>query len=173
VRLANWMRVTNATSASGNWTINSTAANTSLSQAPLTAPSVFNYWRPGYSPPGTKLGNLGYVAPEFQVVDEVTVAGYLNVLQGAISSGVGTKLDVTPDYSSWLPYATDGGALTDRINLLLLNGQMSDTLRLRIISAATAVKVPASGSGVQTALTNRIKLALYMAMASSEYIAQR
>jgi len=173
VRLANWMRVTNATSASGNWTINSTAANTSLSQAPLTAPSVFNFWRPGYSPPSTKLGNLGYVAPEFQVVDEVTVAGYLNVLQGAISSGVGTKVDVTPDYSSWLQYATDGGALTDRINLLLMNGQMSDTLRLRIISAATAVKVPASGTGVQTALTNRIKLALYMAMASSEYIAQR
>ncbi len=173
VRLANWMRAFNATSASGNWTIPSTAANTSLSQAPLTAQSVFNFWRPGYSPPNTKIGNLGYVAPEFQAVDEVSVAGYLNTLQNTVATGVGLKGDVTADYTSWLPYASDGGALTDRLNLLLMNGQMSDTLRIRIISAATAIRVPASGTGVQTALANRIKLAIFMVMSSSEYIAQR
>jgi uncharacterized protein (DUF1800 family) len=173
VRLANWMRAAGAQSASGNWTITTTAANTSLSQAPLTAPSVFNFWRPGYSPPNTKVGNLGYVAPEFQVVDEVSVAGYLNTMQTTIGTGIGLKTDVTADYASWIPLATDGGALTDRINLLLMNGQMSDALRIRIISAATAVPVPASGTKVQTALVNRVKLAIFMAMSSSEYIAQR
>ena len=106
-------------------------------------------------------------------MDEVTVAGYLNTLQSAIGAGVGLNLDVAADYANWIPLGTDGGALTDRINLLLMNGQMSDTLRTRIISAATAVRVPADAAGAQTALKNRVKLAIFMAMSSSEYIVQR
>ncbi len=173
MRMANWMRAFGATSVSGNWTILSTSANTSLSQAPLTAQSVFNFWRPGYSPPNTKIGNLGYVAPEFQAVDEVSVAGYLNTMQNAIGTGFGIKNDVQSTYANEIPLATDGVLLTDRLNLLLLNGQMSETLRIRIISAATAVFVPADADRRQVALTNRVKLAILMTMASPEYLAQR
>jgi uncharacterized protein (DUF1800 family) len=90
VRMANWMRTFNAQSASGAWLLGSTSANTSLSQTAMASPSVFNFFRPGYSPSSTKLGNLGYVAPEFQVVDEVTTAGYLNTMQSAIGNGVGS-----------------------------------------------------------------------------------
>jgi len=75
IRMANWMRAFNAQSASGGWLQTSTAANTSLAQAPLTSSSVFNFFRPGYVAPGTKTGKLGYVAPEFQIADEVSVAG--------------------------------------------------------------------------------------------------
>ena len=176
VRMANWMRAFNAQSASGAWLLGSTSANTSLSQTAMASPSVFNFFRPGYSPPSTKLGNLGYVAPEFQVVDEVTAAGYLNTMQAAIGNGVGSGADIKTAYAAEVAIATDPAALAERMNLLLLNGQMSTTLRTKMTEAVTGVAIPAASAGqaaVTTALTNRAKLAIFMAMASPEYLTQR
>lgn len=182
VRMANWMRAFDANSQSGDWLITSTSANTSLSQSPLTSPSVFNFWRPGYSPPSTRIGALGLVAPELQVVDEVSVAGYLNTMQTTVDAGIGgtatgfSGRDVRTTYPSEVALANDVPALIDRVNLLLMAGQMSSGLRTRITTAVTAVGIP-GGTATQTqinaALLNRTKLAIFMAMASPEYLAQR
>ena len=181
VRMANWIRATGATSQTGGWLIPSTSANTSLSQSALTSPSVFNFWRPGYSPPNTRIGGQGFVGPEFQVVDEVSVAGYLNTMQSTIDAGIGSTApaggrDVRAAYATEMALASDPGALTERMNLLLLNGQMSPTLRGRIVDAVRAVNIPggsATQAQINTALLNRSKLAIYMSMASAEYLAQR
>ena len=177
VRLANWARAFNATSASGDYLITSTSANTSLSQSPLTAPSVFNFFRPGYSPPNSRIGNAGLVAPEFQIVDEVSVAGYLNTMQTTIDLGIGTVAngarDVRSAYTAEIAIAEDPNALVDRMNLLLANGRLSTATRTRILDAVGAISLPASGTARTTALTNRVKLAAYMTMASSEYLVQR
>ena len=179
VRMANWARAFNATSASGEFLIQTTSANTSLGQSALTSPSVFNFFRPGYSPPNTRVGAAGLVAPEFQIVDEVTVAGYINTMQTTIDVGIGTNVggvrDVRAAYASEIALARDPTALVERVNLLLMNGQMSNTLKGRIVEAVGAVTVPATGSAatINTALTNRSKLAIYMTMASSEYLVQR
>lgn len=66
LRLAHWMRAFSATSQSGNWLMGSTSANTSLGQSPLTSPSVFNFWPPGYAPPNTQLASHNLLSPEFQ-----------------------------------------------------------------------------------------------------------
>ncbi len=177
VRVGNWMRTFNAASASGNYLITSTSANTSLSQSPLASPSVFNFYRPGYIPPNTRLGAQGLTAPEFQIVDEVSVAGYLNTLQTTINTGIGTGNDVRSAYAGEIAVAGDPAALTERMNRLLLYGSMSTGLRNRIIQALTAVAVPAStGSNqatIDAALLNRAKLAAFMTMASPEYLVQR
>lgn len=178
IRLANWARAFNATSGSGDWLIPSTSANTSLSQSALTAPSVFNFFRPGYSPPNTRLGAAGQLAPEFQIVDEVTVAGYLNTMQSAIDNGIGNTFngarDVRAAYAAEIALANDPNALVDRVDLLLTNGRMSSGLRSRIVSAVSAINVPATaGTSQTTALTNRAKLAIFMTMASAEYLVQR
>ncbi|WP_293900804.1 DUF1800 domain-containing protein [Phenylobacterium sp.] len=177
VRVTNWARAFGATSQSGEWLIASTSANTSLSQSALTAPSVFNFFRPGYSPPNTRVGTAGLLAPEFQIVDEVTVAGYLNTMQTTIDTGIGNATggvrDVRAAYPAEIAIANDTGALADRMNLLLLNGRMSATLRGRIVEAVGAIAVPASGTAVNAALLNRAKLAVFMTMASSEYLVQR
>jgi hypothetical protein len=161
--------------------IPSTSANTSLSQSALASPSVFNFWRPGYSPPSTKIGALGLVGPEFQVVDEVSVAGYLNTMQTTIDAGIGSTApaggrDVRAVYMTEMALASDPGALVERMNLLLLNGQMSPALRSRIVDAVATVAIPggaATQAQINTALLNRSKLAAYMSMASAEYLAQR
>ncbi|TAJ72224.1 MAG: DUF1800 domain-containing protein [Phenylobacterium sp.] len=176
VRMAHWARAFGAASQSGQWLIPSTSANTSLGQSALTAPSVFNFFRPGYAPPNTRVGAAGLVAPEFQIVDEVTVAGYLNTLQTTVDAGIGTATggvrDVRSAYSSETALASDVNALVDRVNMLLLNGAMSPGLRSRIVEAVGAISLPATGSQ-STALLNRAKLAIFMTMASPEYLVQR
>jgi uncharacterized protein (DUF1800 family) len=176
VRMAHWARAFGATSQSGSWLIPTTSGNTSLGQTALTSPSVFNFFRPGYSPPNSRIGAAGLVAPEFQIVDEVTVAGYLNTMQTTIDAGIGTTVngarDVRPNYAAEIALANDPGALVDRMNLILMSGRMSPATRTRIVEAVSGVNVPATGNQT-TALTNRAKLAIYMTMASPEYLVQR
>lgn len=176
LRMSSWMRAFGAASDTGEWRIGSTSANTSLGQTVLTSPSVFNFFRPGYSPPNSRIGNAGLVAPELQIVDEVTVSGYLNTMQTTIDLGIGATAnglrDVRAPYAAEIALANDTNALVDRVNLLLLGGQMSSTLRTRIVDSVNAITVPTTGSQT-TALTNRSKLAIYMTMASSEFMVQR
>ena len=175
VRMAHWARAFNATSQTGTWLITSTSANTSLGQSALTSPSVFNFYRPGYVPPNTRVGNAGLVGPELQAVDEVTVAGYLNTLQSTVDAGIGTTTngarDVRSTYAAETALASNPPALVDRVNLLLLNGRMSPILRGRIIEAVSVINVPATNP--QPGLLNRAKLAIYMTMGSPEYLVQR
>ncbi len=177
IRLTNWMRAFGATSISGNYLITSTSANTSLGQSALSSPSVFNFYRPGYVPPNTRLGAQGLTAPEFQIVDEVTVAGYANTMQTAIGTGIGSGSDVRSAYLNEIAIAADANTLVDRMDRMLLYGRMSPTLRARIIESVNSVVVPAptasNAATIATAKLNRAKLAVYMTMVSPEYLVQR
>ena len=176
IRLANWMRAFGATSVSGNYLVNSTSGSLSLGQSALAAPSVFNFFRPGYVPPNTRLGAAGLNAPEFQIVDEVSVAGYANTMQTAIGTGIGTGSDVRSAYSVEVTLADDPALLADRMNRLLLYGQMSSALRTAIIDSVTSVAIPggtATQAQIDTARLNRVKLAVYLTMVSPEYLVQR
>jgi uncharacterized protein (DUF1800 family) len=143
LRLSNWARCFNATSASGNWTVrNLDSPSFGLAQQPLRAPSVFNFYRPGYVPPNTAIATAGLVAPEFQLIGETAVAGYTNFMQSVIQSGVGTgnPRDVRPYYTTELAVAGDANALLDRINRCLMYGTMSTQLRQDIVSAVNAIR---------------------------------
>jgi uncharacterized protein (DUF1800 family) len=177
IRMTNWMRAFGATSVSGNYLLNSTSANSSLGQSALASQSVFNFFRPGYIPPNTRLGAQNLTAPEFQIVDEVTVAGYANTMQAAIGNGIGQGSDVRSAYTREIAVASDANALVDRMNRMLLYGQMSSALRARIVESVNSVVVPAAtGTNqdtINTALINRSRLAVYMTMVSPEYLVQR
>jgi hypothetical protein len=184
IRLTNWARSFGATSQTGNFLITSTAANTSLNQAPMSSPSVFNFWRPGFTPPATtQLGSRSLVAPEFQVVDEVTAASYINQMQSWIDQGIGSTppggagRDVRSAYTAEIAIADNAQALVDRMNSLLFYGQMSATLQGRVLAGINAITVPApNGSNqaqIDTARLNRAKTAVFFSMISPEYLAQR
>lgn len=182
VRLGNWMRAFEVTSQSTNWLMSSTSANTSLSQSPLTSPSVFNFYRPGYVPPNTALGSKNKLAPEFQITDEVSIASYLNTMQSVIGSGIGSTppggsgADIRSAYTKELALAADVPSLLDRLNLLLFSGTMSTTLNGRINTAVTGVAIPggtATQAQIDAAKLNRVKLAVFLSMASPEYLTQK
>jgi uncharacterized protein (DUF1800 family) len=176
IRLTHWMRAYGATSVSGNWLIGSTSSNQSLGQSPLAAPSVFNFWRPGFVPPATtQVGQRGFNAPEFQIVDEVSTAGYINTINSAITNGIGTGNDVRAAYTAELAIADGADALVERLNRVLLAGQISTTLRARVLEAVNSIAIPATGAQAQidAARLNRVRTAILLIVASPDYLVQR
>lgn len=64
----------------------------SWGQAPLYAPSVFNYFRPGYTPPQGAAASKGMVVPEMQLVNESSVTGYVNAVLDLLTKGIGPNV---------------------------------------------------------------------------------
>ncbi|MBI3231158.1 MAG: DUF1800 domain-containing protein [Burkholderiales bacterium] len=181
VRFANWLRAFNATSASTKFLIgNIEDPMTGLGENPMRSPSVFNFQRPGYVPPNTSIANANLTAPEMQITNEISVAGYLNFMMDVIPNGVGIgggTRDVQANYSAELALAATPTQLIDRVDLLLLNGKMSSTLRNQILSAVNSFSIPAStgsnASAIALAKSNRVYLTVFLTMASPEYIVQK
>ncbi len=177
LRMAHWLRTFNGRSASGRFLIGNTDdPNSSLGQTPMRSPSVFNFYRPGYVPPNTGIAAAGLVAPEFQITHESSVAGYLNAMRSALTSGAGSgnPRDVQPDYGEVIALADTPAALVDRIGLLLMAGEMSAELRAQLIDAVGSVAISSSNAqSAANARLNRVRLAIFLTMASAEYLIQK
>lgn len=167
LRLVQWARTFGATSTAGTWKIGDLSnAGTQLGQSPLRSPSVFNFFRPGYVPPASAL-SAGAVAPEFQLVNESSVGGYLNYLQSVIANGINGG-DVRASYANELVLAADASALLARMNTLLCAGQLSAASQTLILNALNAMS-----SGTDTQKKNRVYAAVLMVMASADYLVQK
>ena len=166
LRFVQWARSFSATSADDSWNIGDTSdPATRLGQSPLRAPSVFNFFRPGYVPPNSAIGTRSLTAPEFQITTESSVAGYVNFMQRNIANGLA---GMTPDYSALLPLAGDSAALLAEANVLLAAGQLSaGTLAALQPALDTIAATTAAGQA------NRVKAALTLVMAAPEYITQK
>ncbi|MEQ1516246.1 MAG: DUF1800 domain-containing protein [Usitatibacteraceae bacterium] len=167
VRFVHWMRSFSARSADGRFLLGTTSDPASqLAQSPMYSPSVFNFFRPGYIPPNSKVGAVGLVVPEAQITNETSVAGYLNYMRGVITSGIGTATggvrDIQADYTAELALATNPDALIDRVSLLLTGGTLTASTRASVRAAVASV----------TDTRNRVNLAIYLIMASPDYIFQ-
>lgn len=183
LRLTQWMRAFSATSQSGDYLLGNTDAEFyGLGQSPLNAPSVFNFWPPDYAPPLAAFAGSGLVAPEFQVVDAVSVAGYLNFMEDVVDQGCGGGTlsspatdgpDIRSVYAAETPLAGDPDALAAHLNLLLVNGTMTDELRQQIVAAVASVAVPDPPAAAAQAQLNRVKLAVFLTLASPEFLHQR
>jgi uncharacterized protein (DUF1800 family) len=166
IRLTNWARAFGVTSPSNAWAIGDTNSQTTrLGQTIGKSPSVFNFFRPGYTPPNTVISTGQLVAPEFQVTNELSVVGYINYMQTLIQSGTG---DVKADYTSILTKATDSAALISEINLVLASGNLSTTTIATIKTAVDAI-----GTTTPALLANRVYTAILLTMASTDYIVQK
>jgi len=164
VRLLQWLRLARCSSV--EWNVLDLSASDQLGQAPLRAPSVFNFYRPGYVPPNTVVAEQGLVAPEFQITHESSVVGYLNFLWGAFVTGGWGR--VTLDYRDFLPLADDAPALVDRLNLYLTGRTLSATTVSTIVQGVQSIL----GTGATERL-NRVLAAFYLIMVSPEYLVQR
>ena len=170
LRFTQWARTFGAKSTADTWKVGDLGNSaTQLGQSPLRAPSVFNFFRPGYVPPSTAL-TAGAVAPEFQLVTESSVGGYLNFMTGVIVNGLNSG-DITAPYLAELALVTDAAALVQRVNLLMAAGQLSAATQTLIVTALNATPVTA----ISTAAIkrNRVAAAVLMVMASAEYLIQK
>ncbi len=104
-------------------------------QNPLGAKSVFNFYRPDFSPNGV-LNDQGLVAPEFQIINENTLTSNTNFLHDMItdfsdSKALVPKLDAHSqlNLSEETSLASNTDELLDHLSLVLLNNEMSTSLR--------------------------------------------
>ncbi|MBS0557756.1 MAG: DUF1800 domain-containing protein [Proteobacteria bacterium] len=144
-------------------------------QAPLRAPSVFNFFTPDYQPSG-EVQALGLRAPEFQILDDSHIVDIPNYLYHQVFCryGDGSRCWIDPgDYPLLMNYSADAtlaasnpGALLDKYNLLFLSGQMSPFMRQVLLTRMNA----ANGSSMGL---DRVQNVLYLIMNSPEYSVQK
>ncbi|MEE4317119.1 MAG: DUF1800 family protein [Erythrobacter sp.] len=159
-------------SASGNFAVASLSDPASrLGQSPLRSPSVFNFFRPGYFPTGTQIAANNLLAPEFQLVNETSVAGYINFLEGAVGMTAGYLRDLSVQYAAELPLAHDAPRLVAHLDLVLTANQLSPAIRDTIISALDSVSVAQTSPDADK--LRRIHAAVLLVMASTDYLVQK
>lgn len=186
LRLSALLRAFPYASATGEYRIGNTDnPATALGQTPLRAPSVFNFYRPGYVPPGTAAAAQNLAAPEMQIVHETTAAGYVNYIRDTISNGAGSTVNVTgtsrrdiqPDFSAEIALADQPSTLVDRIADKLMAGAMPPALKAEIQGAIEKIAIPAptttNTAQVAAARRTRVNAAIFLAMVAPEFQVQK
>ena len=169
VRFVQWWRTVGVSSTNGAYEIyDLSQADTGLGQSALRSPSVFNFFRPGYVPPNTELAVADKQAPEFQLLNETTTAGYINFLQWVTRGGYS---DVKPSYTALLAIAHDVPQVVDWLNLRLTANQMSN-------DSLTVIRNMLNLFGITSASSNDNKLnmlatACFLFLISPEYLVQK
>lgn len=164
-RLTGWARAFNATSPSGAWPIGDTSSTSNrLGQSPGRSPSVFNFFRPGYTPPNSAIATAGLVAPEFQITNEPSVIAYVNYMAVLATTGTG---DFRADYADMVALADNSTSLVDEVDILL-GAALSAATKTSIRAAVDAIAI-GSTNGPQ----NRAYTAVLLTLAAPEYLVQK
>jgi uncharacterized protein (DUF1800 family) len=139
-----------------------------LTQTPMRASTVFNFYEPTYAAPGA-IVNAGLVSPEFQIFSETAVMNtanfFWNGIRSANAGGTFKDGDLALDLSTEQALAGNPAGLVDRLNKILMAGQMSAAMRQRIIDYITTVSASDT--------LGRARAAVQLVVTSPEYAAQR
>jgi uncharacterized protein (DUF1800 family) len=154
-----------------------------LGQSPMHSPTVFNFFKPDYQAAGSQMTAANMVAPEFGIVNESTVAGYINYMTAVIGAGIGfsyvtdpanpknsySNSSITAQYTQELAQTTNGAIdptkLVNRLNLIMCANQLSTSTVNAFVSALTSMSNAAS--------LDKVKYATLMVMSSPEYLVQK
>jgi hypothetical protein len=146
----------NSTAYNGNLASGTTAfylanetdsSSSALGQSPMRSPSVFNFFRPGYSPSQTLIGDAKLVSPEMQITNETSVLSYANFVTGILRDGWGqwnstvNKYDIQFDTSVWLPLVAQPDALLDAVALRLLGQTLPVDVKAQALTALASMSV--------------------------------
>jgi uncharacterized protein (DUF1800 family) len=174
LRLTQFWRAYGARSASGKTGAArnfSGGVNGVFGQGPGLSPSVFNFYSPGYAPPG-EIQAAGMVSPEMQLATEylnTQVTNYFWTQANARTTTQAPTLNVDDmfiDTTEETALRADAGALVDRVAERLLGSAaaMSPVLRS---TAVAQVQLSAATSAT------RVADAIYLIATSPEYMLQR
>jgi len=155
-------------------TTDTDSSSSALGQSPMRSPSVFNFFRPGYSPPQTRMGNAKLVAPEMQITNETSVVAYANFVSAILRDGWGqwrsesNQLDIQFDTSAFNTQVSSGSSLIDAVAQTLLGAPLpADT---RALAATALDAMPASTDGQKK---QRIRAAILLTAVSPGFTVQQ
>lgn len=186
-KLVRLFRITDARSVNGR-AFRYSHPRDQYGQRPLGAPSVFNFFRPDFSQSG-EVRDAGLVSPELQIHTDTQLVGAPNALDfrifyfyvGSIHDNVFENGQPVPeetlmDYGPLKVLAANPAALVDRLDLLMLNGQMSDYMRDILITRLQGPlpdRVPGQPDNTVDVPLARVQQALYLIATSPEFSVQK
>ncbi len=154
-------------------------------QAPLAASTVFNFYQPDYVRAG-RLAGAGLETPEFQITNEntlvLTINAYSRLTHQFIdssgkryagnqgfdeSNSLGTE-SVLLRTAAWESLANDPAALIERMNQLLMQGQMPQAMRATLVNYVSAIP-----TNEATYRARRVVEAADLLLNSPQYVVQR
>ncbi|CAH9057941.1 hypothetical protein PSECIP111951_01770 [Pseudoalteromonas holothuriae] len=161
-----------------------------LAQHPYRAPSVFNFYRPGYKAPGSITASNNLVAPELEITNASTIAGYTNFmthyifgfqqepdLEEMIELLEETNIEVNPDdvinsflatYQDELNIAHDLDKLIAHLDFLLTANQMSASSKSLMKKILREVPIDEEDDYLP-----RVQMAILLTMTSPDYLVQK
>lgn len=147
--------------------------DSSIGQAPLSAPSVFNFFRPDFAPSGT-IKNKGVFAPEFQLVNDANNTRFYNELFGLIhwrykGNPYTNPFDILININNLKTRARSPTDLVAYLNLILTGNKLPadvKTVLINYVRSIAYISYPEKG-------VNRALEALYLVMSSPHYLIQR
>jgi uncharacterized protein (DUF1800 family) len=191
LRLSTYLRAFPHTSDTARWRVGNTDSTaSSLGQTVLRSPSVFNFFRPGYVPPGTQTSAAGLVAPEMQLLNETTASSWVNFMRDNATNGVGisngtvngvvlNRRDLQRDWAYEMALAPRSAELVTHILERLMLGNASAGLTSEVFTTVNRIVIPAlaaNGSNlaaVNAAKRSRINTVVLLTVASPEYLVQK
>ena len=148
-------------------------------QAPLRSPSVFNFFKPDFRPPG-ELATRGLYSPEVQILSDTTAistpANYYYAIFCDYTSSTSCYYSDDPstlqmnEARDYALAASNPAHLIDQYNLLFLSGQMSPFMRSVLLTRLNALTAGDFGADLGRV---RVQHALYLIMNSPEYSIQK
>jgi hypothetical protein len=165
------------------------STESTLTQSPLNAPTVFNYFLPDYKFPGT-LANNGLDSPEFQLSTDTNLTNLTNSLTNMFisTSGGNGNLNglssfnngggsVVMDIGNYMSMdCTNAGipALIDAISNLLVGAPLIANTKTTIQNfVANATNFPMTGSGTNQQKRDRVRAIIHLIITSTEYTVQK
>ena len=142
-----------------------------MGQNPFYSPTVFNYYSPNYTVPGTAL-----LAPEFGILNTSTAVNRINSasLMAFVNlepdtrtppdAPLGTGTDIS-EYTEFSEIDPTGNRLLDELNNRFMHGTMSPAMRQNISDAILLI----SANDAEF----RAKTAIFLVLSSMDYQIQR
>jgi uncharacterized protein (DUF1800 family) len=157
-----------------------------IEQKPLYSPSVFNFYQPGYVPDGP-LQQAGKVGPEFQTLNSLSFANYMNALHKwivsndpveywSIFSGETYKPDQEPSFNITAEYvlAKDNriNEFLDKYNLILAQGRIKaeNMSIIRNVLLNMPMTYDVNGVPDPTLADRRLRMGIFLIMISPDYL---
>lgn len=195
LRFTHWARAfsVNASHPEYFYALWDTGEEGQLGQHPYRARSVFNFYRPGYVPPGTNAAAHNMTVPEMQIINASSIPAYINTMtywvhgdfaesilmddrdalaeDGVIVNNTVLRHAFVPDYREAYRVASDIDALLALLNRKLAYGSLSaDTLS----SIAIALRPLAVDETDDLELIHElVAFAVLLVMTSPDYLVQR
>lgn len=181
------MRAFNAASPNGEYRNDMNAFYGRSTQRPLAAPDVFNFYQVNYQPTGP-IAEAGKVDPVFQLLNDNSLIGYANMVMEWFD--ISFDHHVQRDFMEWFAISAnetydeaqdrvdldlsderaliedqDLDQLIERLNLILMHGQMTETTRQTIYNTLLQYPIIEPEDSEM-----RLKLIFFLILMSPDYV---